>query len=49
MELCQFENGERALADPETGTVIDKFVYLKIVTFLRKIHGFEAEGRTRGE
>lgn len=41
MELCQFENGERALADPETGTVIDKFVYLKIVTFLRKIHGLK--------
>ena len=32
------QNGEAVLADKETGVIIDKLVYTRIVTFLRKLH-----------
>lgn len=32
------QNGDVVLADLETGVVIDKLVYLKIVNYLRKVH-----------
>lgn len=32
------QNGEIVLADKETGIVIDKMIYLRIVTYLRKLH-----------
>ena len=35
------ENGEVCLRNDETNQTIDKLAYLKIVSFLRKIHGIE--------
>ena len=33
------QNGDIVLADKETGIIIDKMIYLRIVTYLRKLHG----------
>jgi hypothetical protein len=32
------QNGDIVLADKETGIIIDKMIYLRIVTYLRKLH-----------
>lgn len=32
-------NGEVVLADKETGVIIDKLIYLRIVNYIRKLHG----------
>ena len=32
------QNGEIVLADKETGAIIDKMIYLRIVNYLRKLH-----------
>lgn len=32
------QNGEVVLADKETGVIIDKLIYMRIVTYLRKLH-----------
>lgn len=32
------ENGEIVLADPETGAIIDKLIYMRIVDYVRKMH-----------
>lgn len=32
------QNGDIVLADKETGVIIDKMIYLRIVTYLRKLH-----------
>lgn len=34
------QNGNPVLYDPETGVVIDEAIYLRIVEYLRKVHGF---------
>lgn len=33
------QNGDIVLADKEIGIIIDKMIYLRIVTYLRKLHG----------
>lgn len=35
------QNGEIVLADKETGVVIDKMIYLRIVNYLRKLHNIK--------
>ena len=35
------ENGETVLVDVEAGIKIDKFVYARLVNFLRKVHGIK--------
>lgn len=35
------QNGDIVLADKETGTIIDKMIYLRIVTYLRKLHNLQ--------
>ena len=32
------QNGEVVLADKETGTIIDKLIYMRIVNYIRKLH-----------
>lgn len=34
------QNGNPVLRDPDTGVVIDEAIYLRIVEYLRKVHGF---------
>ena len=31
-------NGDIVLADPETGAVVDKMIYMRIMSYLRKLH-----------
>lgn len=35
------QNGDIVLADKETGIVIDKMIYLRIVNYLRKLHNIK--------
>ena len=39
--VANAENGEPCLMNPETNQIIDKLAYLKIASYLRKIHGIE--------
>jgi hypothetical protein len=34
------QNGDPVLYDPDSGVVIDEAIYLRIVEYLRKVHGF---------
>lgn len=35
------QNGEIVLADKETGVIIDKLIYMRIVAYLRKLHNIK--------
>lgn len=35
------QNGDIVLADKETGTIVDKMIYLRIVNYLRKLHNIK--------
>ena len=35
------QNGDIVLADKETGTIVDKMIYLRIMSYLRKLHNIK--------
>jgi len=44
------QNGEVVLADKETGVIIDRLIYIRIVNYLRKLHNIKPKvERARGK